>query len=917
MKPPDYEIPPSRPLKLRVIAAFLLVSISACSPPPAPATAPPREEEPLPTASPVPSKNSELSLALNLAIAQFFLSNPEEDKVSWGSLQAAVMELSSIDALPASFLSEVEGKAFSRPAAIPSQGPGFEVSLAPESPSTHRGSTVKFTATVTGLEAPADFHFSALPATADAGVDEVPAMGGDPSSSPVFETSFAELGSPRVVVRAYAPDGRTARAFTQVQITNRPPEVRVEGMPPSVHRGQIITPHLQATDPDGDPVSVSVLSAEGVILADGETPEFALGSLGETTLTVQSSDSLGASVESQVSIIVTNRPPFIETASQSLKAHLGQEVEIEAKYTDPDGDSTTLKAFHRTQELEQPSPGFFLLTLDEPGLHEVKIEALDEHGASTSSVTSVEVENRAPKIALLAEPPRGIRNTPIKLVDGVADPDGDKVTVKTVVMGEEKTWEPGEEVSASFSTLGPQEVEIIAEDSRGARVSEKVAVSVTNAPPSVELTFSPELVFRGTEVKITALATDPEGEGLLYKFKGISASSSASTSPEAIMTPTELGQTSVSVMVSDPQGAIATAKKSFEVLPRPPEISLVPSSPTASRLDVFTVAVNARCPETGAPPQRVKVLTPSGWKRTDSGFTGSFKSLGEQKIRVEAVSTAGSKSEAEATVTVTNLPPSIEVLIPTTPHHRSRPARFDVKYNDADGSPDPSTVEWQVDGGKVVSKDGSTAVVEYSRLGEISAKVTVSDSDGGSSESQVRLIVDNAPPTIRTSVPPGPHHRNLPIDVKITTSDIDSLGAPPTPEVTLDGQPIPPTDGVYRIVPSRLGTHEIKATATDSDGSTVSETSSFEVENSPPTVKLSVPLGPLPAGTEVILSASASDLEGGEIGYEFEANGVRFPSSPSSEAKLIFTKPGKHPVFVTAIDLDGARTTAKGEVKVE
>lgn len=885
----------------------------------------------MPPAPPVHGKPDGLSLALELAVAQFFLANPDASSVGWDGVRQSVMSIAAVDTLPASFLSSMEGKVFQRPpsaratspttspAASPAapEEPGFGVALVPESPSTHRGAPVKFTASTVDLEGAADFHFAALPSASEPGVDEVPVMDGAPSSSPVFETSFSELGKAQVMVRAYAPDGRTARAFAQVEVTNRPPEVSVEGMPPSVHRGQPIAPLLKASDPDGDASKVSVLAPSGESLAEGDRPEFALETLGDNALTVRASDSFGAAVEIPFSIAVTNRPPSVEVTEKELRTHPGQGVSIEANPEDPDGDITTVKAFLGDRELEQPSPGVFRLAIHEPGRHEVRIEATDEHGASALSSAVVEVENRHPQITLLPEPPTGTRGSPIRLVEAVVDPDGDPLTVRTVVAGEEKTWNPGEMITASFASLGPQEVEIVAEDSRGARVSEKLTVSVTNAPPVVELSLSPEVIHRGTEVKVKAIASDPEGEGLLYKFEGVGVSSSASTSPEATLSPSELGRVSVSVVVSDPHGDVAKAEKSFEVLPKPPEITLQTSAASTSRTDDVAVEVVVRCPETGEPPKSVRILEPSSWKKTESGFAGRFKALGEHKIRVEAESNTGAKSEAEATVTVTNKPPSIAVLVPAAPHHRSRPARFDVKYEDADGPPVPSSLEWRVDGGTVVSTDGSTAVVEYSRLGEISVTAVSTDPDGGTSEATGKLSVENVPPSIKVSAPPSPHHRTRPVALKVEVFDIDGQGAAPLPEVTLDGQVIQPTEGSYQVTPSRLGTHQFKVTASDSDGARAEEALSIEVENSPPAVELTVPGEARQSVDEVTLSASGSDLEGGEIRYEFEANGVRFPPTVSNEAKLTFTKPGKHPVSVTAIDSDGARTTAKGEVRVE
>jgi PKD repeat protein len=747
-------------------------------------------------------------------------------------------------------------------------------------------------------------------------VDEVPVLDGDPIESPDFEVSFEELGTAQVMVRAYAPDGRTARAFSKVEITNRPPSLSVAGIPSQVHRNQVIFPDIKAEDPDGDEVELEIASLEDGAIASSKKPEFALKKLGEIRLVLTARDSFGAVKELPVIVAVTNRPPSVTLPSSPLRAHPGQVVEIATTPTDPDGDQTSARAFAQGAELEQASPGVFRFVPSTPGLHEVRVEVSDEHGSASTASSSIEVSNRPPEITLPSVPPSVRRGDRVKLVAPPVDPDGDPVTVSAVIGGEEKNWSPGEEVTAAFSSLGTHEVEIVAVDSRGSRSTAKLEVLVVNAPPTVELSITPEAPHKGAQVKVVAIAVDPEGEPLLYKFGGDGVPSSPTTSPETTVTPSELGKLTVSVSVSDPHGEVTSAKKTIEVLPRPPEVSISASPTEGSRTNEFSATVTYRCPEGDKPPRSMKILEPSTWDRTTNGFAGRFKSVGEQKIRVEVESSSGATGVAETSVTVTNLPPSAEMLAPASPHHRPRPTRFAVKYDDPDGGRMPTSVKWEVDGGRVVSEDALTAVIEFERLGEISVSATVTDSEGAATKTTTRPQVENVPPSIRATVPGGPHHRMQPIPIKVEAVDTDG-SAPPTLEVSMDGQPLVPLDGVYQLRPSRLGHHSLKVVAVDSDGSRTEESLPLEVENSPPTVKLATPPDTQEVGREVTLSATASDLEGGNLGYEFEVNGVRLPSSEAGETKVSFASPGRHPVSVTVTDPDGAKVTALGEVRVK
>ena len=384
--------------------------------------------------------------------------------------------------------------------------------------------------------------------------------------------------------------------------------------------------------------------------------------------------------------------------------------------------------------------------------------------------------------------------------------------------------------------------------------------------------------------------------------------SPASTSPELTLTPTETGKTKVSVTVSDPHGGTAQAEAFVIATPRPPELSVKTSGASGSRLDEFAVTVSGRCPETGAEVEKFRILEPAGWKRTDLGFQGKFKELGINKVVVEGISPAGSSSTVEAIITITNLPPVLTIIQPEGPHHRPRPSRFALKYEDPDGPPSPSPADWEVDGGEVISTADNTAVIEFKKLGQASVTAVASDSEGSTSRTTSAVTVENMTPSITHKISPGPYHRGKPVQLKVEVSDADGTEPNPKPAVTVGEASLDQPGPEYAFTPDKLGPYQIKLTARDSDAAVAEEVISIDVENSPPTVELKLPPTPVPLNQEVVIEAVASDLEGTQLSYEFEVNGIRLPSSQSPSCKIAFTKPGKQSVSVAVVDVDGART---------
>ena len=472
-------------------------------------------------------------MAAELAATRFFLDNPNAQEVSWKQIREAVLDILPNHSIPAQDLPILEEKIFRRPSSgkptqpaqpdapaassptSPNPAESFGVSVASEKLTAHRGEAVKFTAATVGFDGTPEFQFVRLPKSEEDGVDEVPLMEGSASGSPEFSTSFDQVGNAKVMVRAYDPSGRSARAFAEVEVTNRPPVLKVENIPSGVHRSERIKPLLEAVDPDGDPVNTVIKTSDGNYLTEGSSSEFSIDALGKTELRIVATDSLGSTAEAVQEVTVTNRPPLLEIPNASLKGHPGQPVVLETVTSDPDSDGVKTKVLMGDREISQSEDGKFDLTIDTPGRHELRVQALDEYGGITESIAVVEIENRPPTIALLETPPSTSRNSPVQLVSGISDPDGDPVSVKTVFAGAEKTLAKDEAVSASFAELGEQMVEVIAEDSRGGRTTQKIAVSVTNLPPTLVLTVTPEKIHRNTEAKIIATAADPESEGLL------------------------------------------------------------------------------------------------------------------------------------------------------------------------------------------------------------------------------------------------------------------------------------------------------------------------------------------------------------------------------------------------------------------
>ena len=128
---------------------------------------------------------------------------------------------------------------------------------------------------------------------------------------------------------------------------------------------------------------------------------------------------------------------------------------------------------------------------------------------------------------------------------------------------------PGEDFETEPNRF---EVTVRARDGFGAESRARVAVSVTdvNELPEVSASCDPCAVARGGEVRLKAMASDPDGDPLTFawsapkgRFEG------PADGPQARWTaPAELGRVTIRVEVSD--GWDGSASVEVEVVNRPP-----------------------------------------------------------------------------------------------------------------------------------------------------------------------------------------------------------------------------------------------------------------------------------------------------------------------------------------------------------
>ncbi|PJF44466.1 MAG: hypothetical protein CUN55_03835 [Phototrophicales bacterium] len=194
-------------------------------------------------------------------------------------------------------------------------------------------------------------------------------------------------------------DGRTVTVTVVAASSNNPPSFLVEPAPITVAQGDSKVVVIQATDPDGDAVTLTVTSANNSILTATKIDNTSFTvqgvAVGNTTVTIRISDSK-VNVDRVVNTTVTapNAAPQFTVPPDDLSITASEVIEVDLFITDPDGDPITTTVVSSNPSIASVTKidnVTFRVTGIAVGTTNVTITLNDGRGGSTSDVISVVV----------------------------------------------------------------------------------------------------------------------------------------------------------------------------------------------------------------------------------------------------------------------------------------------------------------------------------------------------------------------------------------------------------------------------------------------------------------------------------------------------------------------------------------------
>ena len=239
----------------------------------------------------------------------------------------------------------------------------------------------------------------------------------------------------------------------------------------SITEGELLQLNLEATDPDGDPLTYTFSSP---LNEKGEW-QTEVGDAGEYPVTITVSDgTLETSKNVLIIVKALNRPPVLEPP-KDITVTEGQKVIFDLKATDPDEDELTWRYSSPIS-----ADGTWQTTYGDRGKYAVTVTVSDGQADDTASFfITVLAGNQPPVLKVEGEMTVNEGET-ITLEPEVSDPDGDEVIITY------SGWMTTSTYKTNYDDEGRHKVVVTASDGE---LSESQIVWITvnnvNRPPVI------------------------------------------------------------------------------------------------------------------------------------------------------------------------------------------------------------------------------------------------------------------------------------------------------------------------------------------------------------------------------------------------------------------------------------------------
>jgi len=539
-------------------------------------------------------------------------------------------------------------------------------------------------------------------------------------------------------VEAFDNAGNNAKTSAfgyTVIIPNMPPVAEFSESASIVYTGEVINFNASDSyDPEGNIVSYSWDFGDGST-DSGVTVSHSYVDDGEYTVTLRVVDGRGATDSKTATKLVKNRHPIASLMGYVVSCDKEEIVTFDASPS-YDLDGTIVEYFWEFGDGSTATGVKVSTAYSESGAYTVTLTVTDDDGATGTIATSKIVGNKSP-VAIFSESAENVHVDESISFNAAEshDPDGTIVNYSWD-FGDGNTA-TGVTVSHAYADNGLYSVTLTVTDNDGATASAHATKTVMNRQPVASFTETAETVSTDETVSFDASdSSDPDGSIVDYSWdfgdgvKGTGVSVQHAYSQDGTYT--------VTLTVTDDDGATDTAKATKTVHNRIPIASFTESAETVSSGE----SIHFDASESHDPDGTIVSYSwdfGDGDTAVDVEVDHAYEDDGVYTVTLTVVDDDGATGSVTATKNVLNRSPVASFTENATIVSQDEAIHFDASESH---DPDGTIVSYSWDFG-----DGNTAVdVEvdhaYSEDGNYIVTLTVTDDDGASASLVAAKIVE-------------------------------------------------------------------------------------------------------------------------------------------------------------------------------
>ena len=362
---------------------------------------------------------------------------------------------------------------------------------------------------------------------------------------------------------------------------------------------------------------------------------------------------------------------------------------------------------------------------------------------------------------------------------------------------------------------------------------------VPNRAPSAEFSAAPTSPNTGDSVLFDSSASsDPDGDALKreWDLDGDGTFEPDSDVIQPFRSYAANGPVTVSLRVSDPDGASDVAAVTIEVVNRPPTTSIAatPAAPLSGDEVTFTA--------TAADPDGT--IASYAWDLDGDGVfadavegpsgdraTKRFPLPGTYEVGVRVRDDDGAVAEDTLAIEVGNRPPTASFTFAPSLVVRGEPVTFTASANDPEGRID--RVRWDFGGDGTFEQEGLTATHKFpSTRTPLRVDLVVTDQDGGSVVATATIIPGNLTPTATVAASKATAFSGE--AVVFTASGADREGSVSYAwDLNDDGNFVDGDQAEVTTSFAQAGLHTVRVLVTDDDGASVTVAQEVVVQDRP------------------------------------------------------------------------------------